>query len=76
MAVSVFDAPQRHADGTLDRGTIPLLPLTEAALRESVVGADGYADPPGGFEETFEAWHADDRGGRFLRSRSKVISIA
>jgi len=66
IAAAVTDAPQRHADGRIAKGTIPLLPLTEAALGRSVVSLSGDADLPDGFLAAFDAWNGDDRGGTFF----------
>lgn len=66
IAAAVTDAPQRHADGRIATGTIPLLPLTETALGRSVVSLSGDADLPDGFLAAFDAWNDDDRGGTFF----------
>lgn len=66
IAACVTDAPQRLADGRTARGTIPLLPLSEAALRQTVVALAGEADLPESFLAAFEAWNDDDRGGTFF----------
>lgn len=66
IAASVTDAPQRLADGRVIRGTIPLLPLSEGALRQTVVAHTGDADLPESFLAAFDAWNGDDRGGTFF----------
>lgn len=66
IAASVTAAPQRLADGRVIQGTIPLLPLTEQALRRTVVARDGDADLPETFLAAFDAWNDDDRGGTFF----------
>ncbi len=66
VAAAVTDAPQRLADGRVVKGTISLLPLTEDALRRSVVSLSGEADLPENFLAAFETWNDDDRGGTFF----------
>lgn len=66
IAAVVTDAPQRLADGRVVKGIIPLLPLTETALRQTVIAPDGDAEVPDSFLIAFEAWNDDDRGGTFF----------
>lgn len=62
VCCAVTDAPRRLADGRVDRVTIPFLPVSEAALRASVVLCDGRAEPPGGFAAGLDDWRRDPRG--------------
>ncbi len=58
----VWRAPQRQPDGSLAEVTIPFLPMSEAALRASVVSPDGDGEVPEGFLTQFEAWRGEGRG--------------
>lgn len=62
VCCAVTDAPSRLVDGSLARITIPFLPLSEAALRSSVVACSGRTDPPVGFAEGLAVWSKDPRG--------------
>lgn len=66
IAACVTDAPQRLADGRIVCGTIPLLPLSESALGQTVVSFAGEADLPESFFNAFENWNEDDRGSTFF----------
>ena len=60
--VSVLDAPQRRADGSIVPRTIPLLPMTLTAFSQTVLRQDGHIPAPPEFMPAFEAWHEDGRG--------------
>lgn len=62
VCCSVWGAPQRQPDGSVARVTIPFLPMTEAALRDSVIALDGEGEVPGEFLAQFESWHGEGRG--------------
>lgn len=56
-------APRRHADGHIEKVTIPFLPMTDAAFHASVVALDGIgAELPESFAEKLEEWRSDPRG--------------
>ena len=63
---AVTDALQRQDDGATQTVVIPFLPLTEDALRETVVDLDGVASLPEGFASQFEAWQIDPRGASYF----------
>lgn len=62
VCCAVTGAPRRLVDGRIDCVTIPFLPLSEAALRASVVDCAGRAEPPDGFAAGLEEWSNDPRG--------------
>ena len=62
ICCAVSGAPRRLADGSVDRVTIPFLPMSEEALRASVVACDGVAEPPDGFASGLAEWRSDPRG--------------
>lgn len=63
VLAAAVHAPRRHADGHLERVTIPFLPMTEAAFRASVVAHDEAAEPlPEAFSEKLSDWQNDPRG--------------
>ncbi|KAB2848225.1 MAG: hypothetical protein F9K44_11410 [Hyphomicrobiaceae bacterium] len=64
MCCMVSDAPLRMPDGSLGRATIPFLPLTSAALEETVLELDGEAQVDNAFIDAYAAWRADERGLR------------
>ncbi len=59
---AVTHALQRQADGRLEEVTIPFLPLTIDALRQTVTDADGSAEVPEAFAAHFAEWTDDPRG--------------
>jgi hypothetical protein len=59
---AVMGAVQRQPDGSLARVTVPFLPMTLAALAETVVAADGEGEVPDAFAEQLAAWQEDTRG--------------
>ena len=59
---TVVGALQRRPDGTLERVTIPFLPMTVAALEQTVLARDGDGDVAPAFAAHFTAWHDDERG--------------
>jgi hypothetical protein len=52
----------KQADGTVARGEIPFVPMSETALERTVLAADGTGLLPEAFATAFEAWHEDGRG--------------
>ena len=62
VCCAVTDAPRVLPDGRIDSVTIPFLPLTASALRQSVTTRDGEAALPTDFGEAFQIWHGDPRG--------------
>lgn len=63
VLAAAVHAPRRHADGHLERVTIPFLPMTEAAFRASVVSRDEVEEPlPGIFSEKLSDWQNDPQG--------------
>ncbi len=59
---AVTDAPRRCADGTLEAVTIPFLPMSEEALRDTVVAPDGGGAVDDGFATALAEWQTDARG--------------
>lgn len=59
---SVMGALQSRPDGSLERVTIPFLPMTTDALQRTVVACDGESDVAEGFALHFSSWHDDSRG--------------
>ncbi len=63
VLAAAVHAPRRHADGHLERVTIPFLPMTEAAFQASVVSRDEVAEPlPGIFSDKLSEWQNDPQG--------------
>ena len=62
MCCSVTGAPRRRPDHSIDTVTIPFLPMTEQAVLDTILHADGEAEPPLHFLEALEAWQGDPRG--------------
>lgn len=63
VCAAAVHAPRRHADGLLERVTIPFLPMTEAAFRASVLERDEAPEPlPETFVEKLTAWQNDPKG--------------
>lgn len=63
VCAAAVHAPRRHADGHLERVTIPFLPMTEAAFRSSIVDHDEEAEAlPAAFVEKLTAWQNDPKG--------------
>jgi hypothetical protein len=62
VCCAVTDAPRRLADGTIEITTIPFLPMSAAALAETVVAPDGSRDLPAEFEAGLAHWQSDPRG--------------
>lgn len=63
---SVTGAQQQRPDGTLERVTIPFLPMTEAALARTVLSLEGEGTVPPAFAAQFSSWHDDERGLSFF----------
>lgn len=59
---SVTGALQKRPDGTIERVTIPFLPMTLDALRRTVVALDGDGTVADAFTAHFEVWSEDPRG--------------
>lgn len=62
ICCAVSEAPRRHADGSIETVTIPFLPLSESAFRDSVVALDGMSELPEDFGERLKAWSEDPKG--------------
>ena len=64
ICLSVTDAPEREADGTISRVVIPFLALSEGALVATVTSQDeaGPFEPAPAFAAELEAWSNDPRG--------------
>lgn len=63
VLAAAVHAPRLHADGRMERVTIPFLPMTEDAFRASVLTLDAVAEPlPAVFSEKLAAWQNDPRG--------------
>jgi hypothetical protein len=62
VCCSVTEAPRRNPNGTIERVSIPFLPLTEPAFRMSAMQFDGYLEPPTIFAEKLQSWQDDPRG--------------
>jgi hypothetical protein len=63
---AVTGAIERGADGTLERITIPFLPLTLDALAATVTETDGSAPLPDEFASHLATWSADPRGASYF----------
>ena len=63
---SVTGAQQQRPDGTLERVTIPFLPMTEAALARTVLSLVGEGAVAPAFAAHFSNWHDDERGLSFF----------
>ncbi len=59
---SVTGALQRRPDGSVERVTIPFLPMTVDALQRTVVTFAGEGQVAESFAANFEAWSEDPRG--------------
>lgn len=59
---AVWRAGVRGADGVWTTGTVPFLPLSEAALMASVLSPLAPVAVPDEFLPAFEAWRADPKG--------------
>lgn len=59
---SVTGALQQMPDGSLERVTIPFLPMTVEALARTVLALDGEAPVAQAFAAHFASWHDDERG--------------
>ncbi len=63
VCCAAIHAPRRHADGSLERITIPFLPMTDGAFCASVVElCDRAAELPEGFVEKLSEWSNDPKG--------------
>jgi hypothetical protein len=62
VCCAVTDAPRRHADGRVDRTTIPFIPFTASALAATVVERVGAVELPETFAAGLAQWQGDDRG--------------
>ncbi len=62
VCCAVTIAPRKLPDGTTDAVTIPFLPMSEQAFRETVVSPSGEAAVEESFATAFEIWHGDGRG--------------
>ena len=59
---TVTGALQQRPDGSLERVTIPFLPMTVTALERTVLERDGEAEVAPAFAAHFASWHDDERG--------------
>lgn len=62
VCASVFGAPRKTPDGTLEIVNIPFLPMTEAAFAASVLDLQGNAEPSPSFAAKLQEWSEDPRG--------------
>lgn len=62
VCCSVSGAPRRLPCGTVDRVTIPFLPMTESAFFATVGTLDGSGDLPEAFAGALAEWSEDTRG--------------
>lgn len=64
LCCAVLAAPERQPDGTCAAVTIPFLPISEAAFRQTVTRLDDDAAMalPDGFVAALEAWRSDPKG--------------
>ena len=58
----VKGAPRRRPDGSVDMVTIPFLPMTERAVRDTVLTLEGHAATDDEFASAFGEWQQDPRG--------------
>ena len=63
---SVIGALQQRPDGTLERVTIPFLPMTGDALARTVLSLEGEGAVAPAFAAHFSNWHDDERGLSFF----------
>lgn len=63
---AVTGAIERSAAGTVQRVTIPFLPMTFEALSNTVTEPDGAAHLPDEFASHLSAWSADARGASYF----------
>ena len=66
LCCAVTGAPLRQEDTSHAAGTIPFLPLTLQALKDSVIRKDGTAPLPALFQSNLEKWQSDKRGLTFF----------
>lgn len=62
ICISILGAPRREPDGRVIATNIPFLPMTEAALHETITHRDGTAEPPSSFANALRTWSEDERG--------------
>lgn len=64
LCCAVLAAPERQADGTTRAVTVPFLPISEAAFRQSVTTLDDGAAAalPDEFAAALETWRSDPKG--------------
>jgi hypothetical protein len=58
----VTEVPQREPDGSVRVVAIPFIPMSRAALEETVTSLDGSQAVTPDFLLSYEAWKADARG--------------
>ena len=63
---SVSHAIEKRSDGSLERVTIPFLPITLEALAQTVTALDGVAALPDEFGKHLAAWSNDARGATYF----------
>ncbi len=66
VCCAVTGALDRAENGTLERITIPFLPMTVDALSQTVIALDGTAPLPDAFATHFTAWTEDARGASYF----------
>ena len=59
-------ALQKQPDGSLERVTVPFLPMTLEALERTVTALDGEDAVAAEFASHFESWRNDPRGLSFF----------
>jgi len=62
VCCAVEHAAQRMPTGTLDRVTIPFLPMTQSAFLDTVTSQDGVGAVPEAFARHYASWREDLRG--------------
>lgn len=62
VCCSVYGAPQRAPDGSVERVVIPFIPMAAGALSRTVLVRDGCGEPPAAFAKALTEWSADARG--------------
>ena len=66
ICASVTDAPMRADSGDLQPLTIPFLPFSETAFKQTILAADGQAELPASFSANYKSWKTDQKGLGFI----------
>ena len=62
ICCAALQAPVRQPDGSYCTGTIPFVPLTMTAFRQSALTPDGHGALPAEFQSSLQNWQNDPRG--------------